>query len=194
VTWYRVGYYSNHNVRQNSFQLILSPLPGGEVQVEMRYERCEWTTGDANGGDGGFGGSPALVGLNSGNSEDFWNYDNSLSDDVIDVFNESNTDEPGYWSFDLSAEGAVLDRWPRCGNGVVGDTYREVCDDGNTRNNDGCSARCFYEAEYFPYNRRKLHACGAGGPVGGFAGVWGVFALLVARRRFSEAPVPTTSP
>jgi len=41
------------------------------------------------------------------------------------------------------ARGCVLG--PRCGDSIVQTQYGEQCDDGNTRNNDGCSALCKLE-------------------------------------------------
>ncbi|MEL6180769.1 MAG: nidogen-like domain-containing protein, partial [Myxococcota bacterium] len=70
ATWYDTGYFSRHNELRNSFQLVLTEyLRGdpGDFDVEFRFNRCEWTTGDASGGSGGFGGSPAQVGFDAGN-------------------------------------------------------------------------------------------------------------------------------
>jgi hypothetical protein len=62
VTWHNVGYYNTHDDRKMDFQLILRnalDCGSGDFDVEFRYNRCEWTTGDASGGSGGFGGTPA---------------------------------------------------------------------------------------------------------------------------------------
>lgn len=76
VTWDRVGYYRCHHAsgQRNSFQLILtavtpacgSTVAGTDFDVEFRYNRCEWETGDASGGSGGFGGTPAQAGFDEG--------------------------------------------------------------------------------------------------------------------------------
>ncbi len=53
VTWHLVGYYNSHDDMQNSVQLVLSRAAGGaatDFDVEFRYHRCQWTTGDASGG------------------------------------------------------------------------------------------------------------------------------------------------
>ncbi len=57
VTWDRVGYFRCHTDKRMSFQLILSRVDGtttcgggGDFDVEFRYNRCEWSTGDASGG------------------------------------------------------------------------------------------------------------------------------------------------
>lgn len=74
--WEKVGYYSQNIDKLNTFQVVLSPagvLPGGN-NVCFGYGDMGWTTGDASGGTGGFGGSPATVGANEGNGTDFFQY------------------------------------------------------------------------------------------------------------------------
>lgn len=75
VTWHKVGYYSNHTNLQNTFQIIFSdstdPLIGIGNNIAFSYADMQWTTGDASGGSGGFGGVPATVGLNKGNGIEY---------------------------------------------------------------------------------------------------------------------------
>ncbi len=78
ITWDHTGYYSNHTDLQNTFQLIISDgsadaPPGAGNNVCFCYGDMSWTTGDASGGAGGFGGSPATVGVNKGDGVDFFN-------------------------------------------------------------------------------------------------------------------------
>jgi hypothetical protein len=64
-----VGYYNNHDDKQNRFQLVLierSDLREGDFDIEFNYERIMWETGDASGGTGGLGGVPATVGWSNG--------------------------------------------------------------------------------------------------------------------------------
>jgi gliding motility-associated-like protein len=75
VRWQTVGYYSMHADKLNDFQLIITDgsdpiLPAGN-NVNFCYGDMQWTTGDASSGVGGFGGSPATVGVNRGNGIDF---------------------------------------------------------------------------------------------------------------------------
>lgn len=70
VNWESVGYYSMETDKLNTFQLIITDgvdpiLPGGN-NIAFNYGDMEWTTGAASGGIGGFGGTPATVGLNKG--------------------------------------------------------------------------------------------------------------------------------
>ena len=73
-TWLNVGYFNIHDDLRMSFQMILTnalDCGSGDFDVEFRYNRCEWTTGDASDGVGGFGGTPAQAGFDAGNGVDF---------------------------------------------------------------------------------------------------------------------------
>ncbi len=76
IKWENVGYYNTHSDLLNTFQLIItdgtdSLIPAGN-NVAFCYGDMNWTTGDASGGISGFGGSPATVGVNEGNSLDYF--------------------------------------------------------------------------------------------------------------------------
>ncbi|MDD5407248.1 MAG: PKD domain-containing protein [Candidatus Cloacimonas acidaminovorans] len=70
VIWNAVGYFSNHTDRVNTFELVFTngwdPVVGLGYNVAFSYADMQWTTGDASGGQNGFGGVPATVGLNKG--------------------------------------------------------------------------------------------------------------------------------
>lgn len=77
VIWDRVGYYNAHIDKENTFQLIISngfdPLiPISGSNVAFCYGDMQWTAGDASGGMSGFGGAPAIVGLNHGPSGNYF--------------------------------------------------------------------------------------------------------------------------
>ncbi len=76
VTWLNVGYFAEHTDKLNTFQLILTPettqAPG---LFGFSYADMEWTTGDASGGSGGFGGVAARGGFDAGDGQNaltFW--------------------------------------------------------------------------------------------------------------------------
>ncbi|MEZ5195002.1 MAG: hypothetical protein R2764_00970 [Bacteroidales bacterium] len=75
VIWSEVGYFSQNCEKLNTFELIFTdgndPLIGIGNTVAFSYDDMQWTTGDASSGTGGFGGSPATVGINKGNGVDF---------------------------------------------------------------------------------------------------------------------------
>lgn len=70
VIWDHVGYYNMAADKLNSFQAIISDGTFATIglgnNVAFSYLNMEWTTGDASGGLGGFGGTPANVGINKG--------------------------------------------------------------------------------------------------------------------------------
>ena len=76
VTWENTGYYNQHCDKTVSFNLIISDgsfagCLGIGNTMGFRYGDMQFTTGDASGGSGGFGGAPATVGFNSGNGINF---------------------------------------------------------------------------------------------------------------------------
>jgi hypothetical protein len=90
VTWDAVGYYNSNVDKLNTFQLIITdgtdPLVGIGNNVAFAYDDMQWTTGDVSGGTGGFGGSPATVGINKGDGVDFA---------LIGLFDHPGTDYDG---------------------------------------------------------------------------------------------------
>ena len=75
VTWDNVGFYSSHGSPTDSFQLVLRgsgfAIPAGQGQIGFFWNSMGWETGDASGGRGGFGGTPAAVGFGDGSSNGF---------------------------------------------------------------------------------------------------------------------------
>lgn len=103
ATWHDVGYYSVHNDKTNDFQLTLLNRPdtgAGNFDVEFRYRQLQWTTGDASGGSGGLGGTPAQAGYDAGNRTNFFALPGSFSSTVLDLANTSNVSQstPGLWT------------------------------------------------------------------------------------------------
>ncbi|GAB2943797.1 hypothetical protein GCM10027048_05650 [Hymenobacter coalescens] len=78
VTWNRVAYFARHSDLKNTFQLVIkaNTAPGftGD-DVFFSYGDMQWTTGDADNGQNGFGfgvgGTPATVGINKGDGTSF---------------------------------------------------------------------------------------------------------------------------
>ena len=98
ATWYQVGYYSEHIDLRNSFQVIVTPSgTAGDFDVEFRYSRCEWTTGDASGGDNGLGGTAAQAGLDLGDGLNYLRLTGSGTPEVLNLCGASNGSIPGVW-------------------------------------------------------------------------------------------------
>ena len=113
VTWHDVGYYSQHNDRLNDFQLTLlnrADTGAGNFDIEFRYNQLQWTTGDASGGSGGMGGTPAQAGYDAGNHQNFFVLPGSFSSDILNLVNTSNVsqDTPGVWTMAIRG-GATSD-------------------------------------------------------------------------------------
>jgi len=104
VTWHNVGYFSVHDNLQNSFQMVIRSVSGcgvGDFSVEFRYNRCEWTTGDASGGPGGFGGTPAQAGFDAGDRVNFVTLPGSRTMAVLNLCRTSNVGMNGIWRFTI---------------------------------------------------------------------------------------------
>lgn len=75
VIYDHVGYFNSQTDKLNTFQVIITdgndPLIGEGNNVAFAYKEMEWTTGSASGGEDGFGGSPATVGVNKGDGENY---------------------------------------------------------------------------------------------------------------------------
>ena len=75
VNWTNVGYYPMMTDKLNTFQIIITdgsdPIVPNGANVSFCYEDMQWTTGSANSGVNGFGGTPANVGANQGNGVDY---------------------------------------------------------------------------------------------------------------------------
>jgi MYXO-CTERM domain-containing protein len=126
-TWDEVGYFGCLVDRRHSFQLILTQanfgcappttpgMMGTDFDVEFRFNRCEWDTGNASGGSGGFWvgpfGAAAQSGFDAGNTRDYVEIMGSRMTRVINrrLCEESNVTpaEPGVWRF-LVREGVVM--------------------------------------------------------------------------------------
>ena len=98
VTWHLVGYYNAHHNLLNSFQVLLTPLGGTDFAVEFRYNRCQWTTGDASGGMNGLGGTPAQAGFEGGMGRGFV-LPGSRTSAVLNLCGTSNVGQPGVWRY-----------------------------------------------------------------------------------------------
>ena len=102
VTWDRVGYFASHDDRQDTFQLVLRTSPGfaaGDFDVEFRYERCDWTTGDASGGTGGMGGTAAQAAFDAGDRMNYMVLPMSRTADVVNLCTTSNVGLSGIRSY-----------------------------------------------------------------------------------------------
>ncbi len=105
VQWDHVGYFDSYDDKLNTYQLIItdgnSNLLPEQKNVGFCYKDMQWTTGDASGGSGGFGGTPATAGVNFGDGINYIQlglYDNNTfaydgpfgnNDGVLSLSNQS---------------------------------------------------------------------------------------------------------
>ncbi len=113
VTWNDVGFYQSNSTLTNNFQLALRNQGSGNFDVEFRYDRLSWTTGDASGGVNGLGGSPAQAGYDAGNGTNFFTLPGSRTAAVLALASASNVSggAPGLWSYAIR-EGALPGETP----------------------------------------------------------------------------------
>jgi len=142
VTWHNVGYFSCLDDKKMNFQLILTAVDGGcglggDFDVEFRFNRCEWHTGDASGGEDGFcdpdpvfeSCTPAQSGFDAGNLSDFVEIMGSRSETIhTTLCAESNIGDPGIWHFQIRSGDVICPgAGDTCDTGMVG-----VCNEGLT--------------------------------------------------------------
>lgn len=63
ITWADVGFYRRNAELTNTVQIQLFDRGAAGMDVVMRYDNIDWTSGDLQGGWGGSGGSPATIAL-----------------------------------------------------------------------------------------------------------------------------------
>jgi len=90
VTYNNVGYYNEHEDKRCTFQVILVADSNDYSAVIFNYGVMQWATGDASGGVGGFGGSPAVIGFSEGTGSSYMQFPGSLTNNVIDVNQGTN--------------------------------------------------------------------------------------------------------
>lgn len=75
ILWDSVGYFSSRFDKRNAFEIIISdgtdPIVGAGNNICIAFAKMQWTTGSASGGTNGFGGTPATVGINRGDSTNY---------------------------------------------------------------------------------------------------------------------------
>jgi len=102
ASWHLVGYYAMHANLLNSFQVAIterSDVAAGDFDVELRYEQCQWTTGDASGGTMGLGGTPARAGFAAGDGLRGLELPGAGTMNVLDLCTTSNVGVPGVWRY-----------------------------------------------------------------------------------------------
>jgi PKD repeat protein len=137
INWVDCGYFSMHDDKKVTFQLILtngldSVVPNGR-NVAFCYKNMDWTTGDASSGMQGFGGVPATVGVNQGNGLDYFQIGRFNQAGVAYDGSYGNTDEVD-WLDDQSIffDVCPTNNVPPIAIGICPDDTFTVCSIGDT--------------------------------------------------------------
>ena len=106
-------------LQNNTFQCILST--DGRISFVLFYyleEGLNWSTGDASGGVGGLGGTPAQVGFNAGDGARYIVLPGSQTSDVLEFDDKiGNTGVKGNWVFQVDT--TVIRDPSTCGKYVL---------------------------------------------------------------------------
>jgi gliding motility-associated-like protein len=136
INWVDVGYYAIHGDLRNTFQLTITDGADPVIEsgnVAFCYKDMQWTTGDASGGNGGFGGTPATAGANKGDNISFFlisRFDHPGSDFDGALGNPDGISWLDYKSFAFDA--CNVGNIPPIPDGVSScDTFK-VCSVGDT--------------------------------------------------------------
>lgn len=111
VNWIDVGFYSQRTNPLNSFQLIVidrSDTGAGNFDFEFNFDRIQWETGEASGGDSsGLGGDSVRVGWSNGNLNTFELAGSAINGALLDsganalVSNSLNSAVDGRYVFNV---------------------------------------------------------------------------------------------
>ncbi|KAL2094954.1 hypothetical protein ACEWY4_009673 [Coilia grayii] len=106
ATWHQVTFYGGSQTTPvNTFQCIL--ISDGIVFLSMfNYGDIAWSTGTASGGDPltGLGGTTAQSGFNGGDVSHFFNLPGSRTNDVVNIEQTTNVNQPGRWFFRVDTD------------------------------------------------------------------------------------------
>jgi hypothetical protein len=69
VIWDHVGYFSGHEDKLNTFQVIIVDQGTSGIDLVFNYDSITWETGDLSGGVNGFGGTSAIAGYAAGDGD-----------------------------------------------------------------------------------------------------------------------------
>ena len=97
---YSVDYFLYFLIQLNTFQCVLA-TDGKCSFAIFRYPRDEikWITGDASGGENGFGGTPAQAGINAGDGNRCTSVFEALTDEVKNLDKSSNVKLDGVYIY-----------------------------------------------------------------------------------------------
>ncbi|XP_066570353.1 alpha-tectorin [Amia ocellicauda] len=106
ATWHQVTFYGGSQTTPvNTFQAVIISN-GVSFFAMFNYGDISWTTGTASGGDPltGLGGTAAQSGFNGGDVNHFFNLPGSRSNEIVNIEQTTNVNQPGRWLFRIDGE------------------------------------------------------------------------------------------
>ncbi|KAL4608607.1 alpha-tectorin [Arapaima gigas] len=106
ATWHQVTFYGGSQTTPvNTFQAVLVS-DGISYFAMFNYGEIAWSTGTASGGDPltGLGGTTAQAGFNGGDISHFFNLPGSRSNEVVNIEQTTNVNQPGRWLFRIDTD------------------------------------------------------------------------------------------
>lgn len=89
----------------NTLQIILATNGNDSYAIFLYADGLiQWTTGDASGGSGGFGGTPAQAGFNAGDGINYATVPGSRTSQIVNISMTSNVGVPGMWTFKITKD------------------------------------------------------------------------------------------
>jgi len=91
--------------QMNTFQCVLATDLTTSFAIFLYANgEIQWTTGDSAGGENGLGGTPAQVGINTGDKISSVTVPESLTPEIINISTTSNVGVPGLWIFQVDQQ------------------------------------------------------------------------------------------
>jgi hypothetical protein len=102
-------------MQTNTFQVVLI-TDGNCSFVTYLYadDLIQWTTGDASGGEGGFGGTPAQAGFDAGDETRFFSIPGSLTPAIVNIATFTNVGVSGQCTYRVDLDRIVEPRTLLC--------------------------------------------------------------------------------
>ena len=98
-------------MQTNTFQVVLITDGNCSFVTYLYADRLiQWTTGDASGGQGGFGGTSAQAGFDAGDATRFFSIPGSETPAIVDIENTTNVGIPGQWTFRVDLDKIIEPR------------------------------------------------------------------------------------
>ena len=114
ANYINVGYYAAKDNKLNSFQVVLidrADTGAGNFDIELNYDKIQWETGDASGGNNGLGGNSARAGFSNGSGNLGTSFElpgSAVNGAFLDsnrstglIYNSLNSNVPGRYVFQV---------------------------------------------------------------------------------------------